>query len=44
MTMTDLPPTALHRGEHELPFVDIGDGATLQLPQVGPGQRGVDRA
>jgi len=34
MTMTDLPPTAIHRGEDELPFVDIGDGATLQLLQV----------
>ncbi|HLN17391.1 MAG TPA: 2,4'-dihydroxyacetophenone dioxygenase family protein [Acidimicrobiales bacterium] len=34
MTMTDLPPTAIHRGESELPFVDIGDGATLQLLQV----------
>ena len=34
MTMTDLPPTAIHRGEKELPFVDIGDGATLQLLQV----------
>jgi len=26
MTITDLPPTAIHRGEEELPFVDIGDG------------------
>lgn len=34
MTITDLPPTAIHRGEEELPFVDIGDGATLQLLQV----------
>ncbi|HTZ10025.1 MAG TPA: 2,4'-dihydroxyacetophenone dioxygenase family protein [Acidimicrobiales bacterium] len=33
MTMTGLPPTALHRGEDELPFVDIGAG-TLQLLQV----------
>ncbi|HTT87036.1 MAG TPA: methyltransferase domain-containing protein [Acidimicrobiales bacterium] len=34
MTITDLPPTAVHRGEQELPFVDIGDGGTLQLLQV----------
>ena len=34
MTITDLPPSAIHRGEEELPFVDIGDGATLQLLQV----------
>jgi quercetin dioxygenase-like cupin family protein len=34
MTITDLPPTAIHRAEHELPFVDIGDGGTLQLLQV----------
>src|SRR5580658_3468446 len=34
MTITDLPPTAIHRGEDELPFVDIGDGGTLQLLQV----------
>jgi len=34
MTITDLPPTAIHRGEEELPFVDIGDGGTLQLLQV----------
>jgi 2,4'-dihydroxyacetophenone dioxygenase len=34
MTITDLPPTAIHRGEAELPFVDIGDGGTLQLLQV----------
>ncbi|HVM40038.1 MAG TPA: 2,4'-dihydroxyacetophenone dioxygenase family protein [Acidimicrobiia bacterium] len=27
-------PSAIHRGEDELPFVDIGDGATLQLLQV----------
>ncbi len=29
-----LPPTAVHRGEKELPFVDIGDGSTLQVLQV----------
>ncbi|MGH9018983.1 MAG: 2,4'-dihydroxyacetophenone dioxygenase family protein [Acidimicrobiales bacterium] len=34
MTITDLPPTAIHRGEAELPFVDIGDGSTLQVLQV----------
>jgi 2,4'-dihydroxyacetophenone dioxygenase len=27
-------PRAIHRGEDELPFVDIGDGSTLQLLQV----------
>ena len=33
--MTDLMiPKALHRAEHDLPFVDIGDGSTLQLMQV----------
>lgn len=35
MTATfDQAPTALHRGEGELPFVDIGEGATLQLLQA----------
>jgi len=33
MTMTDIP-MALHRGEDELPFVDLGDGSLLQLLQV----------
>ncbi|MEJ5256054.1 MAG: 2,4'-dihydroxyacetophenone dioxygenase family protein [Acidimicrobiales bacterium] len=33
MTTVDIP-RALHRGEDELPFVDIGDGSTLQLLQV----------
>jgi 2,4'-dihydroxyacetophenone dioxygenase len=33
MTMTNIP-MALHRGESELPFVDLGDGSTLQLLQV----------
>ncbi len=33
MTMVDIP-RALHRGEDELPFVDIGDGSTMQLLQV----------
>ena len=27
-------PKALHRGESELPFVDLGDGTELQLLQV----------
>ena len=34
MTTIETAPTAIHRGESELPFVDIGDGATLQLLQV----------
>ncbi len=33
MTAIDIP-RALHRGESELPFVDLGDGSTLQLLQV----------
>src|SRR4051812_50085728 len=33
MTVTQIP-LALHRGEAELPFVDLGDGSTLQLLQV----------
>ena len=33
MTLTDIP-MAQHRGEDELPFVDLGDGSTLQLLQV----------
>lgn len=33
--MTDVAiPTAILRGESELPFVDLGDGSTLQLLQV----------
>jgi quercetin dioxygenase-like cupin family protein len=34
MTMTETAPSAIHRGEDELPFVDIGDGSLLQLLQV----------
>lgn len=34
MTILDGIPQALHRGEEELPFVDLGDGSTLQLLQV----------
>jgi hypothetical protein len=33
MTATQIP-LALHRGESELPFVDLGDGSTLQLLQI----------
>jgi quercetin dioxygenase-like cupin family protein len=33
MTVTAIP-TAMLRGEDELPFVDLGDGSTLQLLQV----------
>jgi len=32
MTAIDIP-RALHRGEDELPFVDLGDGSELQLLQ-----------
>jgi len=34
MSANEAIPTALHRGEKELPFVDIGHGSTLQLLQV----------
>ena len=34
MAVTETAPTAIHRGEKELPFVDLGDGATLQVLQV----------
>ena len=33
MTVMDIP-RAIHRGEDELPFVDIGDGSSIQLLQV----------
>lgn len=33
MTTTDIP-RALHRGTSDNPFVDLGDGSTLQLMQV----------
>jgi 2,4'-dihydroxyacetophenone dioxygenase len=33
MTTTADVPFALHRGEDELPFVDLGDGSELQLLQ-----------
>jgi 2,4'-dihydroxyacetophenone dioxygenase len=34
MSILDTIPTAIHRGEDELPFVDVGDGTHLQLLQV----------
>lgn len=34
MTILAGIPQAIHRGEDELPFVDLGDGSTLQLLQV----------
>lgn len=30
----DLIPRALHRGESELPFVDIGDGSSMQVLHI----------
>src|SRR5262245_9570711 len=33
MTMTEIP-RAIHRGEADIPFVDLGDGSELQLLQV----------
>jgi quercetin dioxygenase-like cupin family protein len=32
--MFDLIPKALHRGEQELPFVDIGDGSEMQVLHI----------
>jgi quercetin dioxygenase-like cupin family protein len=34
MSMLDAAPTAIHRSEADLPFVDLGDGNHLQLLQV----------
>lgn len=34
MSTIETAPTALHRGEADLPFVDVGDGTLLQLLQV----------
>lgn len=34
MAITDLIPTAIHRGETELPFVDVGDGTHLQVLHI----------
>ncbi|HEX6420125.1 MAG TPA: 2,4'-dihydroxyacetophenone dioxygenase family protein [Acidimicrobiales bacterium] len=36
MTAIDIP-VALHRGERDLPFVDLGDGSDLQLLQCDVG-------
>jgi quercetin dioxygenase-like cupin family protein len=34
MAIIDVIPTAIHRGEDELPFVDVGDGTHLQVLQT----------
>ncbi|HEY8059121.1 MAG TPA: 2,4'-dihydroxyacetophenone dioxygenase family protein [Acidimicrobiales bacterium] len=34
MTLAETAPTALHRAESDLPFVDLGDAGLLQLLQV----------
>ena len=34
MSLTESAPTALHRGEDELPMVDLGETGLLQLLQV----------
>ena len=34
MTTIEAAPVTVHRGEHDLPFVDLGDGNHLQLLQV----------
>ncbi len=34
MTTIDTAPTAIHRGEDELPFVSIGEGSLVQLVRV----------
>jgi hypothetical protein len=34
VTTIETAPTAIHRGESELPFVSIGDGSTMQLLRV----------
>ena len=33
MTMTEIP-TAIHRGDDDLPWVDIGEGSLLKVLQV----------
>lgn len=38
MTAVDSPPTALHRGASDLPFVDIGGGNRLKVIQVDHAQ------
>lgn len=37
MSTLAIDPPTIHRGEDELPFVDLGDGTTLQLLQVDLG-------
>jgi quercetin dioxygenase-like cupin family protein len=34
MSITETAPTAIHRGEQDLPFVDMGEAGLLQLLQV----------
>ena len=34
MTATETGPPTIHRGEADLPFVDVGDGVQLQVLQV----------
>lgn len=34
MSIIETAPTAIHRAEADLPFVDLGDGTTLQVLQV----------
>jgi quercetin dioxygenase-like cupin family protein len=34
MSLTESAPTALHRGEADLPFVDIGESGRMQLLQA----------
>jgi quercetin dioxygenase-like cupin family protein len=34
MTMIETAPQTIHRGEADLPFVDLGDGVELQVLQV----------
>jgi quercetin dioxygenase-like cupin family protein len=34
MSLAEIAPTAIHRAEADLPFVDVGDGLLLQLLQV----------
>ena len=34
MSMIETAPSTIHRGEADLPFVDVGDGVELQVLQV----------